>query len=283
MRISTSSSSARNNGQHSHYQPLFIPASQLASNSTGKYRRVRLETLELDRIPTLFFEAQSRARIGGLKPHDLVVLYGSRHTLKLSHFLAVRAQLPLHEYGLNSNVLFIDAGCSFNSHEVSSLTQTSKLLPRDALEGIRLSRAFTVYQLSSLIYGWLPDAIRDHDARLAIISAPLNLFADLDIPREELVTSFNRLSRFLSTLAAKEEAVILVTVPSPCDSPKKGNLLRLLKSRANIIMKLEEKRGHPKLILERYLRKNREPTAIPLSPLNQEAVLEDFLRRTKNG
>ncbi len=257
---------------------LFIPASMLIlegiENSTG----LRLKTLEMDRIPVLRFGVQSLDdAVGGLKPCDLAVLYGSRHTLPLSHMLAVRAQLPLHAYGLDSNVLFVDAGCSFDPHIISSFAQSQRLVPRDVLEKICVSRAFTAYQLSSLICDWLPGAIEDYHARLVIVSTFLELFSDLDIPREELLMSFNRLSRFLSNLALEEEVALLVAVPSRCVSPKRSALLRLLKSRADIIVNLEEKKNYLRLILERHIRKGSGRANISLNSLDQDITLQDFL------
>ena len=142
----------RSEDQCSYREPLFIPASLLLSDSVKNSSQSRLKTLQPDRIPALRFGIPSLDDgIGGFKPHDLAVLYGSRHAVKLSHMLAVRVQLPLHKYGLNSSVLFVDAGCSFNPHIVSSFAQLQGLIPKDVLERIYVSRAFTVYQLLSLV------------------------------------------------------------------------------------------------------------------------------------
>lgn len=278
------SQSLRNKNQHFYGKSLFIPASQLVSNGVGNSIGLRLKTLEPPSIPALTFGFRSLDRmVGGFKTQDLTVLYGSRHALKLSHLLAVNAQLPLHKYGFDSSVLFVDAGCSFDPHGISSLARLHGLLPQDVLERIRVSRAFTAYQLSSLIYDWLPRAIEDYDARLVILSSIIRLFTDLDMPREELLTSFSRLSRFLSNLALKEEVAVIVTIPSRCNSPKRHTLLRLLKSRADIIMELKEKRNYLRLILERHPRAKPGLANIPFNPFIREVTLQDFLGVKEDG
>jgi hypothetical protein len=215
--------------------------------------------------------------VGGLKIHDFAVLYGSRYVLTLSQLLAVRAQLPLHEQGLDSPVLLIDAGCSFDPYRVSSFAQSRGMPPEDALKRIYLSRAFTVYQLYSLIYGWLPGAIEAYDARLVIISAPLELFTDLDIPREEILTSLHHLSKFLSKIALEEEAAILVAAPYREAPSKTGALLGPIKSRAEIIVRLEERRDYLRLTLERHPRAGPGFVDVPLGDLDPGTVLQDPL------
>jgi len=256
----------------------------LVSKGIENRTRLRLKRLESGHNSGLCFGVRSLDNsVGGFKLHDLVVLYGSRHALTLSQLLAVRAQLPLHEHGLDSPVLLVDAGCSFNPHRVSSFAQSQGMNSRDVLEGIYLSRAFTVYQLSSLIYEWLPRAIKEYDARLVIISALFELFTDVDIPREELLTSFHNLSKFLSKLVLEEEIAMLVAVPYRDASPKMDTLLRLLKSRADIIAELEEKRDHLRLTLERHPRTESGFVDVPFSDLDRGLFLQDFLEVNKAG
>jgi hypothetical protein len=214
----------------------------LVSKGIENSSKLRLKELEPDNDPSLRFGVRSLDdSVGGFKYHDFAVLYGSRYALTLAQLLAVRAQRPLHEHGLNSTILLVDAGCSFEPYGVSSFAQSQGMNPRDALERIYLSRAFTVYQLSSLIYEWLPRAIEEYDAKLVIISALFELFTDPDIPRKEILPLFHYISKLLSKLALKEETVILVAVPYRDASPKMDTLLKLLKSRADIILELEER------------------------------------------
>ncbi|UCD72900.1 MAG: hypothetical protein JSW01_05495 [Candidatus Bathyarchaeota archaeon] len=282
--MSPLSSSAKRGERCSCGKPFFIPANLLLSDGAKKSSQSRLKALQPDRIPSLRFGVRSLDDgIGGFKPHDLAVLYGSRHAVNLSHMLAVRVQLPLGEYGLNSSVLFIDAGCSFDPHSVSSFAQLQGMFPKDVLERIYVSRAFTLYQLLSLVYDWLPRAIEEYDARLVVVSSILELFTDLDVPRDELLMSFSRLSRSLSNLALKKEAVVLVTVPSRCDSWRSNQLFSLLKSRADIIAELKEKKSCLRLILERHIRRKTGIMDIPLSPLKRGITLQDFLEVKRYG
>jgi hypothetical protein len=278
MMTSLSSPAEREKDRYGCGEPSFIPASLLLSDGVNIGSNSRLKVLQPDRIPALLFGVRSLDDgVGGFKPHDLAVLYGSRHAVRLSHMLAVRAQLPFREYGLNSSVLFVDAGCSFDPHSVSSFAQLQGLVPKDVLERVYVSRAFTVYQLLSLICDWLPGAMEEYDARFVVISSILELFADLDLPREELLMSFGRLSHFLAKLALKKEAVVLVTIPSHGDSWRRSDLFSLLKSRADIIAGLEEKKGYLRLNLERHIRRKPGIVDIPLSLIDRGVTLQDFL------
>lgn len=81
----------------------------------------------------------------------LSVLFGSEEIHVISHFLVVKAQIPKGEGGLGSPSIFIDGGNVFDPYMVSEVARRQGILPENALKGIHVSRAFTCYQLVSLI------------------------------------------------------------------------------------------------------------------------------------
>src|SRR4030043_930546 len=86
----------------------------------------------------------------GFEPGDFTVLQGNVAS-SMIFALSVRAQLPRGNGGLDSSTVFIDGGNSFSPYEVSESARDYGLDCKAALERVYVSRAFTAYQLSSLI------------------------------------------------------------------------------------------------------------------------------------
>jgi len=77
---------------------------------------------------------------------------------------------------------------------------------------IRLSRAFTHHQLSSLITDELAQAVDQCDARLAIVSDITVLYCDPDVKeKREAFDLFSRNIRSLAMLAEQRNMVIVIT------------------------------------------------------------------------
>jgi hypothetical protein len=53
--------------------------------------------------------------------------------------------------GLASNVVFIDGGITFRLYRIAKLAQLHGLNAEEVLQRIFISRAFTAYQLTSLV------------------------------------------------------------------------------------------------------------------------------------
>jgi hypothetical protein len=110
----------------------------------------------LEPIPSQLRFSLNIKNIDSLFPGFMVgyfaVLHGSSAVQSLLSSLCVRAQLPYQLGGLETNVLFVDGGNSFRLYDVSAFAQTCELDPKEVLERIFVSRAFTAYQLTSLVF-----------------------------------------------------------------------------------------------------------------------------------
>jgi len=94
---------------------------------------------------------------------EFAVLHGHPFIKTLSFLLSVRCQLPTNEGGLNSTTIYLDGGNTFDPYNISAMAQQYGLDPRTAFERIFVSRAFTAYQLSSLVFDHKFLALTRHD------------------------------------------------------------------------------------------------------------------------
>ena len=188
----------------------------------------------------------------GFAVGDFAVLYGSPSVLSLASLLCVRAQLPTQLGGLGSDVIFVDGGNTFRLYQVARLAQLHQLNPREVLERIYISRAFTAYQMTSLIMAQLKETVKRYDAKLVIISDIAGFFLDKDIPEEEARRIFSQVTAYLSTFA-KENQVILITTYPPHQDTRRNNFLQTLTcGRANIVISLRQTKYDRELVLEKH-------------------------------
>jgi hypothetical protein len=156
----------------------------------------------------------------GFNESDFAVLHGMPTILDLSLLLAVRAQLPFQLGGLETNVIFVDGGNSFRLYQVSHIAQLHQLDPRQVLRRIYISRAFTAYQMTSLVLEKLKETLWLHP-KLVIISDIAGLYLDKDVPPREAKEVFSQLTLYLSRFCQENNLIVIATcLPHARAQPK---------------------------------------------------------------
>ena len=187
----------------------------------------------------------------GFQRGDFAVLFG--HLVwSLPFILSVRSQLPLKKGGLNSKVVYIDGGNSFDPYAVSAIAQGYGLEPKSVLEKIVISRAFTAYQLTALIFEKLEEALKRSRSKLVIVSDITGLFLDRDVPKKEGWDIFMKMVQFLLELASRRRAIVVASCFPRRYSSRSLFLESVLFGRANTVIGFKESRGVLKFVLERH-------------------------------
>jgi len=220
---------------------------------------------------TCGLEASDRL-LGELQLGWLTVFYGSKHCDELAHLLCVRAQLPRHEGGLGSHVVFIDGGNAFDPYLIAEAARRYGVHREEALGRIHVSRAFTCYQLHSLILDGVPEALHSFDPKLVVVSEVLRLYSEADLDRTEVRTMFNQAAYSLRELAEEHGVLVLATHRSKRES----FLERLLLSRANVVARFEMVSRALRLTLECHPEKPRGCVGAE-SLLGSGHFLDEFL------
>jgi hypothetical protein len=188
----------------------------------------------------------------GFAPGDFAVLYGSPSVISLTSLLCIRAQLPVQLGGLGSNVVFIDGGNTFRLYKIARLAQLHQLNPREVLEHIFISRAFTAYQLTSLILDKLEETIKNCNAKLVVISDIAGFFLDNDVPHEEAQRIYSQIISYLSSFARKHQ-IILIATYLPYSGNKRNSLLQEMTcARANTVLSFSKTTYTREVTLEKH-------------------------------
>jgi len=186
----------------------------------------------------------------GFQSGEFAVLAGRPLCTVLSFLLSVRCQLPFRKGGLNSRAVYIDGGNNFDPYAVSTIAQEYGLEPRSVLEKILISRAFTAYQLTELVFEKLEEALKRYRSKLVVVSDITGLFLDRDVPKIEGRDVFMKMTQYLLDLASRRRAVVVASyVPRPYLS-RNFFLESVLLSRANTVVKFKGSKAGFKFALE---------------------------------
>ena len=210
----------------------------------------------------------------GFSIGDFAVLYGSNSVLSLASLLCVRAQLPPQLGGLGSNVVFIDGGNTFRLYQVARLARLHQLDPKQTLERIYLSRAFTAYQMTALILEKLKETVKRYNAKLAIISDIAGFFLDKDVPEYETRRVYSQVTAYLSNFAKENQIALIATYP-PHKETKRNNFLQAVTcGKANVVISLNQTKYEREFILEKHPRCISGVAELPSETLTLEHFIE---------
>jgi len=188
----------------------------------------------------------------GFAPGDFAVLHGSPSVISLTSLLCIRAQLPAQLGGLESNVIFIDGGNTFRLYKIARLAQLHQLNPREVLERIFISRAFTAYQLTSLIHDKLEETVKNYNAKLVVISDIAGFFLDNDVAHEEAQRVYSQIISYLSNFAKEHQIIVIATYLPYHDSRRNGLLQELTCARASTVLSFSKTRYTREVTLEKH-------------------------------
>jgi hypothetical protein len=212
----------------------------------------------------------------GFAVGDFAVLYGSPSVLSLASLLCVRAQLPNQLGGLGSDVIFVDGGNTFRLYQVARLAQLHQLNPKEVLERIYISRAFTAYQMTALIMEKLKETVKRYDAKLVVISDIAGFFLDRDIPDEKARRVFSQVTVYLSTFAKENQLILIATYPPHQDTRRNTFLHTLTCGRANVVISLRQTKYDRELVLEKHPRYVLGSAEFPSENLTLTEFMEAF-------
>lgn len=160
--------------------------------------------------------------------------------------------MPPQLGGLGSNIIFIDGGNTFRLYQITRLAQLHQLDPKKVLDRIYISRAFTAYQMTSLIMQKLEDAVKNCNAKLVIVSDIAAMFLDKDVQDEEAKKIYSQVTTRLSNFAREQDVIVVAAYPPQRDSRRNLYLQTLTCGRANVVLALRQTKYDREIVLEKH-------------------------------
>ena len=176
---------------------------------------------------------------GGFHSSKVMLLDSdSSYTSNLLHLICVQAISQFDE-----EVVWIDGGNTVDPYAMSSLCKRLRLDKRDILSRVNISRAFTAYQLVSLIDEKLEEQVERISPSTVIVSSITELFLDKDMKWMESYQLLRRCAEDISRVTKDHETITLVSDHTPGYVQPNQRMSAVLYERFDRIVQMRERRG----------------------------------------
>ncbi len=177
--------------------------------------------------------------IGGF-PSSQVTLIDSadRLVLDMVHLLCVDQVL-----GEGRDVVWVDGGNSVNPYALTGLCKRFRVRSGEVLESVNVSRAFTAYQLVTLIEEMMEAEVARTDAGLLVVTSFPDLFQDKDMWWSESLQLMKRCLSSIRDVTRRRSTVSVVTNLGLSRMLYKKSLRSLMYSSADRVLRIEPQRA----------------------------------------
>jgi len=176
--------------------------------------------------------------------------------------------------GKGIDVIVLDGANRFDPYMASSFARKALISPERLLKRIRIARAFTCYQMATLMGEQLISLLRRGEAtellrkRWVILLGPLTTFLDEDVPEREARSLFERSLRKIEGMVSGRVPFLLFQSSGFSENPpfpkgglgglrnsKRAYLVRRLFQFCNEAWRIDLDKEGPKMILEKGITK----------------------------
>ncbi len=211
--------------------------------------------------------AQLDELVGGFRAAKVALLDSDNsYSSTLLHLLCVRAVSQFDE-----EVVWIDGGNMVDPYSISALCKRLRLDKRDILSRVNISRAFTAYQLVTLIDEKLEEQVNRCTPCAIIVSSITELFLDKDMKWMESHQLLRRCVNTISRVTKDNETITIISNDSHHHARPSPGLTTLLYDGSDTVLQI---RGRNNGLLLRSPRKDRDILFSPV-PWNQ-VTLDEF-------
>jgi hypothetical protein len=177
------------------------------------------------------------ALLRGLEPGTITFIDSSdRLVFELVNLFCFNAVNELHE-----EVLWIDGGNSVNPYELSAICKRYRVPPEAVLHNITVSRAFTAYQMSTLIEDMLDPEVDRIRTGLVVVSCFPDLFQDADMNWTESLQLMRRAMEKLRALTEERSLITIITNYGQAKPMSRKGLRSLLYDNADRVVRIDGK------------------------------------------
>ncbi len=204
--------------------------------------------------------------LGGFEPGQVVFLNSaSSFVHDLAFLLCVR-----HIMDFDREVVFVDGGNSINPYSIASIAKRYGKRRQEVLGRIRVARAFTAYQMATILLESLEGEVRAGPG-LLILSCLPDLFLDEDVEYHEAYHLLRQGLKKVRQLVREEEVFCLVTNHGLSQLAQRRGIGHLLHQMSDRLVRIRLLRGG---LLISLPQEDRSAPFIPVPP--GQAILEDY-------
>ena len=208
--------------------------------------------------------------LGGLEAGTVTTIDSSDRLLfTLVNMLSVNFVREWHR-----DVVWVDGGNSVNPYDLTYVCKRFRMRPEETLSSINVSRAFTAYQMSTLVEESLEEELMRSKGGMMVISCYPDLFQDADMNWEESLKLMDRGMSKLRSLTSKHRTVTVVTNYGLAKLIHRKGLRSLFYDGVDRVVSVEHRSGYARISLPR---EEKEIMYRPVPP--NQTTLDEYWRR----
>jgi hypothetical protein len=205
--------------------------------------------------------------LGGLEGGTVTTIDSSDRLLfTLVNMLGVNFVRQWHR-----DVVWVDGGNSVNPYDLTYVCKRFRLRPEEVLASINVSRAFTAYQMSTLVEDSLEEELTRSRGGMVLVSCYPDLFQDADMDWEESLRLMERGMAKLRSLTARHRTVTVVTNYGLAKLMYRKGLRPLFYENVDRVVSIEHRSGYVRISLPQ---EEREILYRPVPP--NQTTLDEY-------
>ena len=174
--------------------------------------------------------------LGGFHAGHITLIDGNSSLIAdLPNQLCVQTYQTFH-----SPSLYIDGGMGADPYRIAHHARIHQLDAYDVLSSVSIARAFTLYQLSSIIHDTLEPTITQLQPRTVIIGRFPSLYLDPDVPSDEATTLLSTTLEMLKRLTSRYRLITVLTNKDRTILPSQRGLRDTLYETADDVLRLKD-------------------------------------------
>jgi hypothetical protein len=203
---------SRWHSHHSHHAPHHTSVRANQGLSAGHGQEHDEQELQLDIAPRVSGRVLTSIRrldrfLGGFEPGSITLLTSQSEFL----FNLVARIIVNTVKNSQKDVVYIDGGNSLDPYLLTAACRLFRVNADEVLSRVQVARAFTVFQMDTLIVQNLERILSQHRPQLVFVSCVSELYLDRDVNWYEAKTLFGSDLQKLQRLAAKYNVTTLLT------------------------------------------------------------------------
>jgi hypothetical protein len=178
--------------------------------------------------------------VGGFKAGEITFIDGDSDLISI-----IPNQLCVNTLrAFSSDSVYIDGGMCANPYLIAHYARIMEINEKEALNHVHISRAFTVYQMTTLIQYMLEPLIDRHGAQTLIIGKFPFLYLDSDVKTNEAQTLIRINIEKIRNLTNKYNLVTVFTNLDKKMISKRRNIRKILYDTADEIIKMKQNKDY---------------------------------------
>jgi hypothetical protein len=174
--------------------------------------------------------------LGGFKAGEITFVDGDSDLISI-----IPNQICVNTYRtFGSDILYLDGGMCADPYKIAKYARMMELDQKETLEHVHICRAFTVYQISTLVHNMLEPSIKRYNPRTLIIGKMPILYLDSDVKTKEAKTLMMNNLEKIRELTKKYNLITVFTNIDKRMISNRRNIRKMIYSNVDEIVKMRQ-------------------------------------------